>query len=117
MDADDFVRAVAFDPLRSCVPVRDAALRVEHENGVISDTLDEQSKAPLAFQRRKMRLAIVRHITRYFRETDEFAVFLNRVHDDHRPEAASVFANAPALRGKSTFLRGLFQNLLGNARI
>src|SRR5690606_34623999 len=40
---DHLARGVALDALRTDVPRGDAALRIEHENRVVDDTLDEQS--------------------------------------------------------------------------
>ena len=44
MRADDLAGEVAFDPLRSLVPRLDIAFRIEGEDAVILDALDEQAK-------------------------------------------------------------------------
>ena len=43
--ADDLFRAVALDPLGPGVPARDAAARVEHDDGAVGDALDHQPEA------------------------------------------------------------------------
>jgi hypothetical protein len=48
---DDFRRLVALDALRTGIPVRDDALKVEHKNRVIDDPLDQKPEAPLAFKK------------------------------------------------------------------
>src|SRR6266568_419766 len=44
MPADDLVGVVALDPLRAFVPGHHYACRVEHEDRVVDDAGDEQSK-------------------------------------------------------------------------
>ena len=46
--ADDLARLVALDPLGAGVPGHDAAARVEHEDRVVLDRLDQQAEARLA---------------------------------------------------------------------
>ena len=48
MLADDLGGGVALDALRAGVPARDAALGIEHEDGVVDDALHHQPEAPLA---------------------------------------------------------------------
>src|SRR4029077_5260830 len=43
MFSDHFVRGVALEALRAGVPAQDVAVRVERENGVVADALDEQA--------------------------------------------------------------------------
>ena len=57
MLADDLGRRVLVDALRARVPVGDVAVRIEHEDRVVGDALDEQPKAPFAFHQRLLRLA------------------------------------------------------------
>ncbi len=45
MLADDLVRAVAFDPLRASIPGKNVPFRIELENGVVDDCIDELNKA------------------------------------------------------------------------
>src|SRR5205085_12295088 len=45
--ADDLFRTVALDPLGAGVPARDAAARVEHDDGAVGDALDHQPEALL----------------------------------------------------------------------
>ena len=47
MPADDLVRAVALDALGAGVPVGDDAVRIEHEQRVVGDALDEGLEAAL----------------------------------------------------------------------
>jgi hypothetical protein len=42
---DDLVRGVLLEPLRAAIPADDPAVRIEHEDGVISDALDQQTEA------------------------------------------------------------------------
>src|SRR5204862_113362 len=42
---EDLVGAVAFDALGAGIPARDAPVRVEHEDGVVSNALDQQAEA------------------------------------------------------------------------
>ena len=57
MLADDFGRRVLVDALRAHVPVGDVAVRIEHEDRIIGDALNDHPKAPLAFHQRFLRLA------------------------------------------------------------
>ena len=55
--ADDLVGLVALDPLGPGVPGGDVALRVEHEDGVVLDALDQQPEPLLAQPRASPRPA------------------------------------------------------------
>ena len=45
--AEGFLRRVAEELLRAAVPASDAALHVDHEDGVVPNMLDEQAKTLL----------------------------------------------------------------------
>src|SRR5262245_42503047 len=44
MVSDDFVLTVALQAVRSRIPARNTPARIQHENGVVEDTLDQQSE-------------------------------------------------------------------------
>ena len=52
MLADDFIGRIAFDPLRSGIPVGHDAVRIEHIDGIVDHPLDQQPKAALAIDKR-----------------------------------------------------------------
>jgi hypothetical protein len=49
MPADDLVFGVALDPLRARVPARNAPLRVQSDQGIIGDDIDEEPQLPVLF--------------------------------------------------------------------
>src|ERR1700691_3718541 len=47
---DDFRRGVSLDSLRTLVPAHDSALRIEHQDRIVLDALNQQPKALLCLQ-------------------------------------------------------------------
>jgi len=60
--ADNFVRSISFDALRSLIPACDPAVRVEHEDGVVLDALNEEPEAFLGSVQSLLRAFPVRDI-------------------------------------------------------
>ena len=46
VQADDLLRRIPLDPLAARVPAADMAFRIQHVDGVVGDTLDEQRQLP-----------------------------------------------------------------------
>src|SRR3954468_5332323 len=97
MLSDDLRLRVSLDALRAGVPARHLPARVEHEDRVVGDALDQQAELPFALDQRLLRGAALGDVVRDLGEADELAVLVvDRVDDDVRPEAGPVLADAPA---------------------
>ena len=98
MLADDFAGHIALDALGARVPGGDPAFRVEHEDRIVGDALDQQPETPLGFEQGFLRLHLLGHVAGDLGKADEPALFVVDAVDDHAgPEAAAVLAHAPAL--------------------
>src|SRR6185503_13600046 len=96
----------------------DLPLRVEHEDRVIGDALDEDPEAPLGLEQRVLRLALLGHVAGDLGEADQLALaVVDAVDDDARPEARTVLAHAPALADELAFAPGRVEHLLRHARL
>ena len=98
MRADNFLFGVPLDPPCPRVPARDVAIRREHKNGIVGDTLNQQAEAAFAFEHRIVSGLLVADIADHLTETDKLtpAVAQSR-HDNVRPECRAILAHAPAL--------------------
>ena len=112
--AYDLFRQVTLDALGSRVPVADAAVCGEHEDGVVGDALHQQAELLLALLEDFLGHLAVGQVTGDLGEAEQFA---GRVHDriDHHvaPETAAVLANAPAFPLETSFMDGRVQRALG----
>ena len=96
--ADDLVRGIALDPLRSGVPRGDDAVGVEHEDRVVGDAFDEQAEALLALAQRLFVVAPLGQVARDLGESDQRPrPVAQRRDDDVGPEQRAVLADPPAL--------------------
>ena len=107
MLTDNLVRLVALDGLGAWIPVRNMALRVEHVDGIIVDTLDEHSKALLAFEQRSLLLLLCGDVAGNLGETDVMPVrVVDRVENRIHVKSAAVLPDAPALCLEATLCQG-----------
>src|SRR5690606_13263066 len=89
--------SVALQALRALVPARDPAIRVQHEDGVVADAMDEEPEAFLALPEGILRPASCRQIARHLAEAHELAGFIaQRRDDDVCPELGTVLPHPPA---------------------
>src|SRR5258706_1194159 len=97
MPPDDLRGLVALDPHSAGVPAHHAALRIEHEDGVVLDAVDQQPEALLALAQQIFLAPAVRKIARDLGEAAQLAAVVLERGDDHvRPEERAVLAHAPA---------------------
>src|ERR1700682_1016876 len=61
--AYDFPCLIALDSLSAGIPVGDDAVGIEHVNGVINDTFDQQAKSALTFKQAALRNTVSNHAT------------------------------------------------------
>ncbi len=108
--AQDLLGFEAFDPFGAAVPGGHVPLRIQHEDGVVLDGVDQQAKAFFAAPKLLVRLPPRRRVARDLREPDVLTVrAVERGDDDVGPEARAVFANAPTLVLHSPVPQGLGQ--------
>ena len=94
---DDLGRRIALDALGAGIPAGDDAVRVQHEERIVGDAVDEQPELTLAFAQTILGLAPLGNIASDLRKADQIAAgIVNGVEHDRRPEARAVLANAPA---------------------
>ena len=111
---DDFRRRVADDSFRAQVPACDAAVRVEHENRVFLDAVDEQSEALFAFTECFLVTAPLGEVARDLEEPGEVARRAAQGGNHHvGPETRAVLADAPALLLEASLPGGDLQFLAG----
>ncbi len=97
MVPDDIGRRVTLDTLRARVPSGHNAVRVELEDRVIHDGVDETAETRFAVQQTLARLLALRHVARDLGKPEQHAIFVaDGVDDGERPETSSVLANTPA---------------------
>ena len=97
MVPDDIGRRVTLDALRARVPGGHDAVRVELEDRVIHDGVDETAETRFALQQTLARLLALGHVARDLGKPEQHAIVVaNGVDDGERPEASSVLANTPA---------------------
>src|SRR5665213_2539411 len=97
MPADDFLRKIALDTLRTEIPVGDVALGIEHVNGVVGDALHQEPELLFAEPQHPLGFFALGEIARDLGVTDDVAGRgPDRINDDAGPEPAAVFADAPA---------------------
>ena len=114
MLADDLVVRIALEPLRATVPARHLSLRIEHVDGVIVHTLDEQAEMLLALPERGLGGVPLGEVARDLGIAEEGAVLIaDRVDEDMGPHQASVLADAPSLLLESPLGRGDLQRAAG----
>src|SRR6185312_8292128 len=114
--AGDLRGGVSVDALRTLVPARHVAIGIEHEDGVVTDSLNQQPESLLTFADRLLRRPPIGEIARDLGEADQFAMLVaERGDDDIRPEARAVLANAPALVLEASRSRGRCELELGKA--
>ena len=117
MLADDFLRAIALDPLRARVPARDPAFRRQHVNGVVGDALNQKPELFLALPERVLGLFSLGKIARDLGIADQIAGgVLDGVDDDIGPELSAVLSAAPAFAFEFSFARGNLERSLRQPR-
>ena len=113
MLADDLGSGIALHPLRARVPVRDVPGRIEHEDGVVGDALDQQAELLLAPSQGFLGRFALGDVAGDLGEAEQVSVFVtDGVDDDAGPEAAAVLANPPAFRLVLPFRHGGGERLL-----
>ncbi len=105
--ADDLVGRVVLDPLGPEVPGRDQTRRVEHEDGVVLNALDQETQAQLALPHLLLRLPPLGQVAGDLGEPLQLPVGTADRRQDHvGPEAGAVLAQAPVLVLEATRLLG-----------
>src|SRR5204863_75418 len=113
---DDLFGGVAFDAFGARIPVADDAVRIEHEQRVIHDALDEQAEVSLAFPDRLLGSHAFADVARDLTEAGEAAAaFVHRLHVRGRPESAAVLAPPPVVALLPPGPCRLVQDLGGNS--
>src|SRR6185437_14170154 len=96
--SDDLVFGITFDSLRALVPSDDVAPRVEHEDRVIFDALDEQAESLITLPQLLFGRTSRREVARDLGEAQNFAVVTAQRRDqDVGPEAGAILSDAPSL--------------------
>jgi hypothetical protein len=104
---DDLGRLVAFRLARALVPRRHMPGRVEHEDGVVGDRVDQMMKALLGAPQLLLRLPPLREIPRDLAEAAQLTLLVPQSGDHHvRPEQRAVLAHPPTLVLDATHLAG-----------
>ena len=116
MLADDFSGGITLQPLRTRIPVRDVPGRIEHEDGVVDDALDQQAKALLTLPQGLLGSLAISDVAGDLCEADQVAgVVPDGVDDDARPEATAVLAHPPAFGFEHSLGQGDGEGLLGRS--
>ena len=99
MLSDDFVRTITLDTLRARIPRDDDPVRINLEDRVIDDRIDEPPKACITFCKSYAGLLPIGYVPGNLGKADELSGFItNGINYRQGPEAAAVLANAPAFR-------------------
>src|SRR5665213_1201379 len=116
MLADDLFRTVALDPFRTGVPARNLAVRRQHIDGIVRDTLNQEPELFLAFPKRLFGKLSLGQIARDLGKTKQIpGGILDGVDDDIGPEPGAVLSAAPALAFEFSFARGDLECSSGQA--
>src|SRR5207248_7938754 len=116
MLADDVLGRIALDALGAGVPVGHPPFWVEHEDGVIGDSLDEDPEGALGLEQRLLGLALLGHVAGNLGEADQLALLVPyRIDDDARPETRAVLAHAPAFALELALVARGLEHLFGHA--
>jgi hypothetical protein len=116
--ADDLVGAVAVDALGAGVPGGDVALRIEHEDRVVEDAVDELAVALLALAQAILGAAPLAEIAGDLAVADQAAALVADGADgDAGPQARAVLAEAPAFFLVAAGGLGELELLLALARL
>jgi hypothetical protein len=116
--ADDFVGGVTLAALCPRVPGGHPAVRVEHEDRIVADGLDQEPEPLLAPQQRFLLLTAARDVAGDLREADVVAVrVVYRGDHDVGPELRPVLADPPALLLVVTIAQRPGELLLGVAPV
>src|SRR5262249_6137028 len=79
------------------IPARHVARGIQHEDGVVGNTLNQQSEQFFAFAQFRLSGPSLGQVPRDFGEADKFSLRrADRVDDDMGPELRAVLTNAPA---------------------
>src|SRR5215204_262550 len=106
MAADDLEGVEAIYLSCAGVPTRHLPIRIQHENGVVADALDERAQSRFVDAQAFFVLASLGDITRHLRIADELATAVTQRRDHHiRPEPAAVLAYPPAFVFEAAFTR------------
>src|SRR4051812_26019474 len=99
----DLLLGVTLEALRTCVPIGDPPLRVEHVDRVVRHTLDKEAEALFAQAKCLPSSLLLRDVACDLCEADKLArCIADRVNDDVRPDQGPVFADTPAFVLKTT---------------
>src|SRR3569833_1364719 len=104
--AEDLVRGVAHDRARARVPRGHVALRIEHDQRVVADAVDQQPDALLGLDQGLLREPALAQVARDLRESHERAAIVAHRRDRAaRPEPRAILADAPTLFFEPTLAR------------
>src|SRR5204863_5336919 len=115
--AADLFRLVLLDAVCAGVPTDDAAVRIEHEDGVVLHAGHQQAKQLFALPQRLLVCPAPGEIARHFAEPAQLAARVAQ-RGDHRagPESRTVLADAPSLVLDAPLTCGDFELALGLSR-
>src|SRR6185437_8130329 len=96
--AHDFLRRIAFQALGSGIPGHHVAIRIQHENGVVADSIHQHAVELLAVAESLLRDAALAQVAGHLGEAAQHTGFVAYRRDHHvRPEPAAALPDAPAL--------------------
>ena len=99
MLSDDFVRVIPLDTLRARIPRDDDPVRINLEDRVIDDRIDEPPKACICFCEMFEGLLAVCYVPGDLGKANEFSGFIaNGINHRQGPEAAAILPYTPAFR-------------------
>jgi hypothetical protein len=108
--ANDLFGGITFDVLRAGVPARHVAVDIQHIDGIVGDTLNEQSELFFAFAKFSLGGSSFGQVAGDFGEADKLPPRrADRVDDHMGPELGAVLAYAPALALEAAGAFGLRQ--------
>src|SRR3954467_4286437 len=110
----DLLLGVTLEALRTCVPVGDPPLRVEHVDRIVRDALAKDGEALFAEPKCLPSSLLLRDVACDLCEANKLAGWIaDRVNDDVRPHQRPVFANPPAFVLKTTVALRCLQRKCG----
>jgi hypothetical protein len=116
--AEDFEVLVSEDLLRAGIPGGHVAVRVQHENRVVTDSLDQCPEAYLALLEGFLVAAALGQVACHLGEADQCAIAVAQGGDDDvGPEAGAILADAPAFVFVASVANGALELALRQPRL
>jgi hypothetical protein len=109
--ADDVLGRIALDALGAGVPIDHNAVGIEHEQRVVDHAGDERAELVRGFAQLLLRHLPLGDVAGDLGKADQPIILVaDGVDLDQRPEAAAVFAHAPAFAFEMALARGRLQH-------